>query len=671
MAQIIEVNGEPVEFPDGMSDDQIAAAIQQNSAPQGAAPALTQEQQDQMLPVNKPTDMGLMPNGDKLPYGITPEMMAAQNQSNDQSNQQNAAMRQDPTMMQRVAQAKSSPWYENMAKSLGHVVNQFGSGAEDLIDQYLPNAIAQPLNYRPAGDMPYDSTAEQRMSARKEEMKTARDEDIARSIGDPVPSTIGSMAPYLVTGGAANRAIDLAAGAISPITKELALKGAGFVNPSFATHVKNSVSLPSDYMKRMGYAAKAPAIGAMEGSVNYDQTAGEGAAMSALGSLAGAVGPVSRLARVERNTDPGRLDIINRMYGSGMKLTPGLKIGNQAMQVEEAAIRNSGVFGDYYNNKIVRPNNMKLTEFAGDAMGLPSKGVESFTSKQLTDHLDDLSSQYKTLESSTTGVVGTTQAQKMADALNEFRSNGARNQHAEAKSNYKQIKDILTEMRGMGTPVTGSGPTVYAFDGAKYQAMRSRIQSEMNDAYGNNKTRLGDSLKKVRDAFDDSLQSGMDNGTVKQWKDLNERYAMTNFMLDNGLDATRSLDPRKLTSALMDSKEVKRTLLNQGGRIKNLQKIAEYNTMLGKVEGSGLTGGLGAYEDSAKTLSALPWRYRIKPYARAMAGIRLSSAPTWGFSPTAGMQVGRAAGQTEPADKAYEGAKMGVDQLLKMIKGDR
>jgi len=33
MAQIIEVNGEPVEFPDGMTDDQIAAAIKANMQP--------------------------------------------------------------------------------------------------------------------------------------------------------------------------------------------------------------------------------------------------------------------------------------------------------------------------------------------------------------------------------------------------------------------------------------------------------------------------------------------------------------------------------------------------------------------------------------------------------------------------------------------------------------
>ena len=76
MAQIVEVNGEQVEFPDDMTDDQIAAVIQGQTAPHVAASPLSREQLDQMLPVNKPTNMGNMPNGAPLPYGMDPAMIA-------------------------------------------------------------------------------------------------------------------------------------------------------------------------------------------------------------------------------------------------------------------------------------------------------------------------------------------------------------------------------------------------------------------------------------------------------------------------------------------------------------------------------------------------------------------------------------------------------------------
>ena len=151
MAQIVEVNGEQVEFPDDMTDDQIAAVIQGQTAPQGAASPLSQEQLDQMLPVNKPTNIGNMPNGMPLPYGMNTAMIAQANKDNAQSNQRNQGIRSNPSMLDKIAQADKQGWLEGILKGAGNTLNEFGQGAEDLVDKYLPEGVSDILNYRPFG----------------------------------------------------------------------------------------------------------------------------------------------------------------------------------------------------------------------------------------------------------------------------------------------------------------------------------------------------------------------------------------------------------------------------------------------------------------------------------------------------------------------------------------
>lgn len=677
-------NGTKLTLPDGATDDQIEDAVNDYMASQQAQPAaqppLNQEQLDRILPI-KEAQAAVNPyTGQNI--GVQPIQQGVV----DANNTKNQAIRNNPSMLEKIAEADKQGWLEGIVRGAGNTINELGAGIEDLADKHLPSAISDILAYRPFGEN--GLTPEQRIARRQGEMEAANEDQLVRTLANPIATTVGSALPYFGTGRGLELGIDAIAKAASPITKSLiqntlntagrlegrsgALGTVGEKASTMASRMDSAPKIPSDFQKRLQYGIKAPLIGAAEGGANYNQSAGEGAAMSALGTAAATFGPLRMLDRVENVRDPYTKTLIKNMDKEGFALTPGVRTGNRQMQTEEAGIKNSDVLGDYYHQSITRPNQRKMTEMAGDAIGLNGKNRDSFSPEELQSHMDSLSARYKELESTTNGVITATQSKKMGDALKELQPTSTRNTSAADKARYEQVKSVIQQIRAETSPISRPGqPTVYGFDGAKYQQLRTRIQDEASQAFMKGDSRLGNQLKQVQEALDDSLQAGMGKGKASEWKDLNERYAMTNLLARKGLTPTGVVDPTKITSAVMNGDEALRTLTSRGGRIKNFQKIAKYNDVLDNVEGGSLTG-LGKADMTAnRDIGKLPFRYKLPLYARAAGRYRLGQVPTWGLGPTASLQTGRAIMQTEPADKAYEGAKMGVEELLQMLRSDQ
>lgn len=673
-------NGTKLTLPDGATDDQIEDAVNDYMSSQQAAPAaspLNQEQLDRILPIKEAQPTVNPYTGQNI--GIAP----IQQKVVDENNTKNQAIRSNPSMLDKIAQADKQGWMEGILRGAGNTINELGTGIEDLADKHLPSAISDILAYRPFGDN--GLTPEQRITRRQGEMEQSNEDQLVRTLANPISTTVGSMLPYFGTGRGIELGIDAVAKAASPITKSLiqntlntagrlegrsgALGTVGEKASIAASRMDSAPRIPSDFQKRLAYGIKAPIIGAVEGGANYNQTAGEGAAMSALGTAAATFGPMRMLDRVENVRDPYTKTLIKNMDKEGFALTPGVRTGNRQMQTEEAGIKNSDVLGDYYHQSITRPNQRKLTEMAGDAIGLNGRNRDSFSPEELQGHLDSLSANYKKLEDTTTGVITQTHAKTMGDTLKELQPTSSRNTSAADRARYDQVKSVLQQIRAETTPVSGVAGS-RSFDGAKYQQLRTRIQDEASQAFMKGDARLGNSLKAIQKALDNSLETGMGKAKASEWKDLNERYAMTSMLARNGLTPTGVVDPSRITSTVMNGDEALRTLTSRGGRIQNFQKIAKYNDVLDNVEGGSLTGLGKADMTASRDMGKLPFRYKLPLYARAAGRYRLGQMPTWGFGPTASLQTGRALMQTEPADKAYEGAKMGVEELLKMIRGD-
>lgn len=694
MPTITLENGAKLTLPDGATDADIEEAVNdytaQQAAPQGAASPLTNEQTDRILPVGRPTDMGLMPNGAPLPYGMDPKMIEAQNQTNAQNNARNQSMRQDPSMLSKLAEADKQGWLEGIGRGAMNTINELGTGIEDLADKHLPQTISDILAYRPFGEN--GLSPDQRIERRKGEMEASNEDQLVRTLANPVSTTVGSMLPYFGTGRGIELGIDAVAKAASPITKQLISnslttvgklegRGSGLANAigdkanTIASRMANRPDIPSDFATRLAYGAKAPVIGAVEGGANYNQTAGEGALMSLAGTGAATFGPLRMLDKVENVRDPYTKQVVKEMDRAGFSLTPGVRTGNRQMQTEEAGMKNSDVLGDYYHQTVTRPNQRKMTEMSGDAIGLNMKGRDNFSPDELQGHMDSLSRQYKDLENTTTGKFDPSHMKVASDVLNDLKPvrnpNGAsRNTSPDDAIRYAKVKSITDQIKSESVPGPGvSGALNRSFDGSQYQSWRQRIQDETTQAYQNGDRRLGDALSKLRSNLDNALEQGMGKGKAADWRDLNERYAMTNLLATKGLTPMGAVDPTKITSAVMNGDEALRTLTGRGGRIKNFQKIAKYNDVLDNVEGGSLTG-LGKADMTAnRDLGKLPFRYKLPLYARAAGRYRLGEMPTWGLGPTASLQTGRALMQTEPADKAYEGAKMGAKELREYLFG--
>lgn len=696
MPTITMQDGAKITLPDGATDEQIQEAAEDyaaslNAAPEGAASSLSPEQLDRIAPIQQAKPAINPYTGQNL--GVQP----IQQKSVDANNEKSQAIRNNQSMLDKIAQADKQGWIEGILRGADNTINEFSTGIEDLADKHLPSAISDVLAYRPFGEN--GLTPEQRIARRKTEMEANNEDQVARTLANPAATTIGSMLPYFGTGRIAELGIDAVANAVSPITKQLVQKSIGTVGRLEGnaggsigelgrkanlelSRMKQKPYFTNDFRERFKYGMKMPVIGAAEGSLNYNQSAGEGALYSTLGILPGTVGPLRMFNRVENVSDANRRAIIDEMHGKGFALTPGVRTANRQMQVEEAGMKNSDVLGDFYHQNIARVNQRKVTELAGDAMGLNGKNRDTWSQAELSAHLDDLSNQYKNLEANTTGRLTPAHMKATADLLDDLKPmNGPtgprRNTSAEAKAVYNRVKSFADEIRSESTAGPGvSGIQNRSFTGSQYQKWRSKIQNATTEAYQSGNRELGDALSKLRQNLDSALESGMNKKTAAEWKDLNERYAMTNLVMNKGMNSTGKVDADMIENAMMADGEAIRTLTGKGGRIKNLQDIARYNNVLKDVEGGSLTG-LGTADYAAdRSLGKLPFAYQLKPYARAVASYRLGQTPFFvpkphhGLGTTAALRMGRAFAMTEPADKAYEGAKMGVEELLKMIRGE-
>lgn len=697
MPTITMQDGAKITLPDGATDEQIQEAAEDyaaslNAALEWAASSLSPEQLDRIAPIQQAQPATNPYTGQSL--GVQPIQQKSVYANNEKSN----AIRSNPSLMDKIAQADKQGWLEGILKGAGNTLNEFGQGAEQLVDQYLPESVSNVLNYRPFGGE-NGLTPEQRIERRQKEMEASNEDQLVRTIANPVSTTVGSMLPYFGTGRAAELGIDAVANAVSPITKQLVQKSIGTVGRLEGSaggsigelgrkanlelsRMKEKPYFTNDFRERFKYGMKMPVIGAAEGSLNYNQTAGEGALYSTLGILPGTVGPLRMFNRVENVSDANRRAIIDEMHGKGFALTPGVRTANRQMQTEEAGMKNSDSLGDFYHQNIARVNQRKVTEMAGDAMGLNGKNRDTWSQAELSAHLDDLSKQYKNLEANTTGKLTPVHMKATDDLLDDLKPmNGPtgprRNTSAEAKAVYNRVKSFADEIRSESTAGPGvSGIQNRTFTGSQYQKWRSKIQNATTEAYQSGNRELGDALSKLRKNLDSALESGMNKKTAAEWKDLNERYAMTNLVMNKGMNSPGKVDADMIENAMMAEGEAIRTLTGKGGRIKNLQDIARYNYILKDVEGGSLTG-LGTADYAAdRSLGKLPFAYHLKPYARAVASYRLGQTPWFipkphhGLGTTAALRMGRAFAQTDPADKAYDGAKMGVEELLKMIRGE-
>jgi len=331
------------------------------------------------------------------------------------------------------------------------------------------------------------------------------------------------------------------------------------------------------------------ALGGIEGILHPDYSFSEGATSSAIGAgLGNAIKPYLVKAPVFRSDT--EKELLRWGEDQGLKYLPGMQTGSKRLQKFEHAMRSDSTFADPIH-RFDAGNDIVMNRTAFNAMGIPKGEIDTMTPSLLDAHLKKLGNEYDTLENGTVAnfrPIDKTELKSYVTNLAKDQTVAGRVLAKDATDYLKQI-DQYTPQRD---PLTGR---IKAMDmqGSQYKDLRRRIQSDINKAYANGDSNRAEVLKPILTKVDDAVERGIRQGKgiegVNKWKDLNERFAMTNLIIEHGMNPVGKFDPSRLAPHLLNS-DTKRLLTERGNRIVPLQKMVKLDWMAKHQMGSDLSG---------------------------------------------------------------------------------
>lgn len=335
-------------------------------------------------------------------------------------------------------------------------------------------------------------------------------------------------------------------------------------------------------------------VGAAEGGFHYDNNPIEGAIAGMGGASAGRlIKPlVTRKAPVYSQADQ---QIIDYARQQGFKYFPGGQSGDVGQQMFESGLRSDKHWGESMA-RVDRNNAIVMNEKAYEAMGIPKGSIPQLSPEKLDAHIKGLQTEYDDLVNNSTARFSGKSIQDLRDSLDSLALSKSKAGEEAYFAAQNQFDEILERLHATRDKKTGKFLPA-TFGGKDYQDMSRYIKDEISVANKAGNDGVVRALKPFQKALDDAMDNGINYGgkvTSAQWKDLNERYAMSRMLIDNGMDMTGKFDPQKFGTYLM-SKDAYRTLTEKGGRIVPLQKLAKANFLSSQHAGSDMTGtGLGS-----------------------------------------------------------------------------
>ena len=528
-----------------------------------------------------------------------------------------------PEAMHRYLRAKQMSPISKILTSAGNETMKLGAGAGELgltLGEIAAGNWADKLNKPELADWAY------RKGYRGKEAITdwmANQDITSKEFNEQagIPGVIGQMLPYIISNESIGKPIAQGAGKLVTALTEIP-KAVGSATRAEAVPLINrlaetsptaaaikrvitdpwqrniarkagQVILPDPFRKGMlTEALGGIGLGAVEGGLHYDKSIGEGAVNAGLGMVPGLVfrPALTRMPNFRNKTEN---DLIEWGKDQHMKFLPGMLTGSKRLQKFERGIQESATFADPMH-RFERNNQIQNNRIAYEAMGIPKGKVDDMSPEKLGQHLDSLGKEYDKLEANT--VAHFRPQDKVV--LNRHVANLTQDQTQAGKSiandaaDYLRQIDQLTPQRN---PLTGRMQSM-SMEGSAYKDVRSRLQDDINAAYTNGDNNRARALKPIQEELDKAVERGIKagkgEGTVQQWKDLNERYAMTNLVVNHGIDPMGAFAPHKILAHLQASDPM-RLATERGGRIKNLYKAAKLDWMKRTQMGSDLTG-LGA-----------------------------------------------------------------------------
>lgn len=327
-------------------------------------------------------------------------------------------------------------------------------------------------------------------------------------------------------------------------------------------------------------------VGAVEGALHYDRNPIEGAMGGILGTSFGKM-VESPFRRSPDFWSENERRLVEWAKDKGFKATPGMETGSQRLQTFEKGMRNDSQTIDYFNQ--FDQNNQKVfNRETANAIGMDNPTGTSFNPSELKSHKDSLSAQYDELTERTTGVFNKQDYRNLLDTLDQLKQNKS----PDSQKAYNVVKSYVDQINAVSHvtrhPRTGKFQKSN-FDGRDYQRLTRSIKTEIDSAHSRGDFTTRDALKRVKEQMDKGIESGMGDSTAQEWKDLNRKFALTQMVIDNGVNPVGDVDLHKLANHLMNN-DATRTLTEQGGKgIEDLQRLAKVDYMMRDQAGSGLS----------------------------------------------------------------------------------
>jgi hypothetical protein len=261
------------------------------------------------------------------------------------------------------------------------------------------------------------------------------------------------------------------------------------------------------------------------------------------------------------------------------------------MQKFESELRKSGDTADFMG-QVDSANAMVMNRKAAEAAGF-SEHVTEFSPDNLNRHMADLREQYTRLESMSVGRFDGSDMATIGQGIADLKKIGSKPAIKAAEAMTAHLKRIQNMSRPTRHPKTNRFQKA-TFDGKQYQKMRQEVKTAMDGYYKNNEFEAASGLKLIVHALDEAMDRGVKDfggkAHASNWRELNEKYAMTKLLLNKGITEDGQLNARKLGNHLMEN-DSERMLLEKGGRIQDFFKLAKVDYMSRNTAESGFASG--------------------------------------------------------------------------------
>lgn len=112
-------------------------------------------------------------------------------------------------------------------------------------------------------------------------------------------------------------------------------------------------------------------------------------------------------------------------------------------------------------------------------------------------------------------------------------------------------------------------------EGKAYQLIRSKLTDRASDAFKSSNSELGQALKTIRDALDDSARNGMDDATKQAWDTVRKQYSNLKILEKGNVVNSGNVNPALVKNALQQYNAGMHKSGALNGELMDISRIAQ------------------------------------------------------------------------------------------------